>query len=33
MIRRVHIAFYNTPAYLDGHPENACQRWKRISGA
>ena len=25
MIRRAHIAFNNTIAYLDGHPENVCQ--------
>ena len=25
MIRRAHIAFDNTMAYLDGHPENVCQ--------
>lgn len=25
MIRRAHIAFDNTLAYLDGHPENVCQ--------
>ena len=25
MIRRAHIAFDNTIAYLDGHPENVCQ--------
>ncbi len=25
MIRRAHIAFNNTLAYLDGHPENVCQ--------
>ena len=25
MIRRAHIAFANTLAYLDGHPENVCQ--------
>ena len=24
MIRRAHIAFNNTLAYLDGHPENVC---------
>lgn len=25
MIRRAHIAFDNTMAYLEGHPENVCQ--------
>ena len=25
MIRRAHIAFENTLAYLDGHPENVCR--------
>ncbi len=25
MIRRAQIAFDNTLAYLDGHPENVCQ--------
>jgi len=25
MIRRAHIAFRNTMAYLEGKPENVCQ--------